>query len=129
VTAELRRLTRFALVGVGNTLLTVAAFALLVGLAAAPPVASAAAFAVGAVNGYVLNRRWTFAGAQGGPATIARYAAVQGLGAALSAGGVALATTDLSLQHMAAEALVLPCVTLVTYTLARRVVFGGPELA
>jgi putative flippase GtrA len=128
MTTELTRLVRFGLVGVANTLLTIAAFAVLTGdgMAAAP--ASAVAFALGALNGYNLNRRWTFRVAGGQPKTLARYVAVQALGAALSAGGVAL-VTDLSLARLAAEAVVLPCVTLITYTLSRVLVFGGPELA
>ena len=126
--SEVGRLLRFCVVGAANTLLTLASFAALtaVGLAAAP--ASAAAFGVGAVNGYVLNRRWTFR-ARGGAATMARYVAVQMLGAALSAGGVTVASTDLALRHLAAEAIVLPPVTLITYALSRRVVFRAPELA
>ena len=52
-----------------------------------------------------------------------------GLGAALSAGGVALATSDFSVRRLAAEAVVLPIVTLVTYLLSRNLVFGGPEPA
>jgi hypothetical protein len=60
---------------------------------------------------------------------VARYVAVQALGAALSAAGVALAITDLDFQHLAAEVLVLPWVTLLTYTLSRRLVFARREIA
>jgi putative flippase GtrA len=127
--AELGRLVRFGLVGVSNTLLTVALFALLTGLRVPAAPASALAFAAGAVNGYRLNRAWTFRVARGGAVVLARYAAVQALGAGLSAGGVALMTTDLSLRRLAAEAVVLPVVTIITYTLSRRVVFGGLEAA
>jgi putative flippase GtrA len=129
MTAELRRLVRFGLVGVSNTLLTVAVFALLTRSGVGAAVASALAFAAGAANGYRLNRRWTFRVTHGGPQTVARYVAVQGLGAGLSAAGVALAITDFDFQHMAAEAIVLPCVTLVTYTLSRRLVFVAREIA
>jgi putative flippase GtrA len=76
----------------------------------------------------VLNRSWTFR-AHGGPATLARYVAVQALGALFSAGGVTLASTDLSLRRLAAECLVVPLVTLMTYTLSRRIVFRGSRLA
>jgi putative flippase GtrA len=127
--AEAERFVRFCLVGVSNTILTLATFALLGALAIAPAPASALAFAVGAANGYVLNRSWTFRSARRGPATIARYVAVQALGALFSAGGVALASADLSLPRFVAEAIVLPFVTLLTYTLSRRIVFGGSRLA
>jgi putative flippase GtrA len=125
MTEELGRLVRFGLVGMSNTLLTVSLFVLLTHAGVAPTVASACGFALGAGNGYVWNRAWTFRAA-GGPAVLGRYVAVQALGAALSAAGVALATTDLELRRLAAEVLVLPPVTIVTYLLARRVVFLQP---
>jgi putative flippase GtrA len=129
MTAELRRLVRFGLVGVSNLLLSVAVYAVLTRAGLGAAAASALAFGAGAANGYHLNRRWTFRGTDGGPRIVARYVAVQALGAALSAAGVALAITDLDFQHMAAEVLVLPWVTLLTYTLSRRLVFARRELA
>jgi putative flippase GtrA len=127
MTAELGRLVRFGLVGLSNTILTVLTFALLMHIGTAAPEASALAFGAGAVNGYRLNRGWTFRATAGGAATIARYVAIQALGAGLSAGGMAMLSNELQLQHLVAEALVLPVVTLVTYTLSRRL-FCGPEL-
>lgn len=117
------RLVRFGLVGVSNTVLTLAAFEVLTRAGVEATAASGLGFAAGAANGYQLNRWWTFH-ARGGVTTLARYVAVQALGALLSAAGVALATTDLSLRKLAAECIVLPLVTLVTYTLARSVVFS-----
>jgi putative flippase GtrA len=51
---------KFALVGVSNTLLSLAVYSLLVAAGEWYPLAAGLAFAAGAVNGYVLNRRWTF---------------------------------------------------------------------
>ena len=127
--AELERMVKFGLVGLSNTVITFTTFVVLVHLGVAAAVASAAGFALGAANGYRLNRAWTFRGARGGAGTVARYVAVQGLGALLSALGVALASSDLELRKLVAEGLVLPFVTLLTYVLSRRVVFGGPRLA
>jgi putative flippase GtrA len=121
--AEIVRFVRFGVVGISNTVLTLVAYEVLVRVGMADTAASGLGFAVGAANGYLLNRSWTFH-AQGGTATLARYVAVQGLGALLSAAGVALATSDLSLRKLAAECVVLPLVTLLTYTLARTVVFS-----
>ncbi len=127
--AEVTRLARFCAVGVVNTLLTLAVFAVLTRLGCAAPVASALAFGTGAVNGYMLNGRWTFRGAAGGPSTLVRYVAVQAFGAALSAAGVALVSSDLAVRHLAAEAIVIPFVTITTYSLSRRLVFGAPKVA
>lgn len=125
---ELGRLVRFGIVGLSNTALTIASFALLAAVGVPAPVASALAFAVGAVNGYRLNRAWTFRATGGGPGLLARYVAVQGLGAILSAIGIAIISHDLPVGHLVAEALVLPVVTAVTYLLSRRV-FCGPQVA
>jgi putative flippase GtrA len=116
---ELRRLGRYALVGATNTVLTLVAFAALTraGLAVAP--ASAVAFAAGAANGYRLNRRWTFATDARGHAVVARYVAIQALGAGTSAGGAAALTGLLALARLAAEVSILPAVTAMTYLLTR----------
>jgi putative flippase GtrA len=125
---EMARFVRFGVVGVSNTVLTLVAYEILTLLGLADTAASALGFAVGAANGYLLNRSWTFH-ADGGMAMLARYVGVQGLGALLSAAGVDLATSDLSLRKLAAECVVLPAVTLLTYTLARTVVFSSARSA
>jgi putative flippase GtrA len=56
-----RQLARFLVVGVGNTALSFVAYRLLLALGAWYVIAAPIAFAVGAVNGYIFNRRWTFA--------------------------------------------------------------------
>jgi putative flippase GtrA len=119
---EMTTFARFGAVGVANTAITLAVYALLVGIGVPAPAASALGFAVGAANGYVLNRSWTFR-ADGDAATFVRYVAVQGLGALLSAVSVGVATTDLALHKLVAECVVVPVVALVGYGLARSVVF------
>ena len=125
---EAARFMRFGVVGASNTVLTLAAYEVLTHVGVAATAASGMGFAVGAANGYVLNRSWTFR-ARGGAATLVRYLVVQALGALLSAAGVGLATSDLSLRRLAAECVVLPAVTLVTYALARTVVFSSARRA
>jgi putative flippase GtrA len=129
VRAELVRMVRFAVVGASNTVLTLAVFTILTRIGVAATEAAAAGWVAGATNGYRLNRAWTFRGAAGGTPTMLRYAAVQLLGAALSGAGVAVASSDLELRRLLAEITVLPVVTLITYVLSRRLVFGRPELA
>jgi putative flippase GtrA len=119
--AELSRLARFCAVGASNTAITLAAYAALVAAGGRPAAASAAAFALGALNGYHWNARWTFA-VRG---TLWRYVAVQGLGAGLSAAGVAVAR-GAGAPRLAAEVVILPAVTLITYCLSRRFVFPVP---
>jgi len=69
---------KFALVGASNTLLSLALYSVLVAAGEWYPLAAGIAFAAGAVNGYALNRRWTFRrGSAGAPL---KYLAVQLLG-------------------------------------------------
>jgi putative flippase GtrA len=118
-------LARFLVVGASNTLLTLAVYALL--LAAGLPylAALAPAYGLGALNGYTLNRAWTFrAGAFRGVA-LARYVLVQAAGLALNAALLAVLVRDLGADELLGQALVLPVVTGVLFVVNRQWVFGG----
>ncbi len=75
-----RQLARFLLVGLANTALSFVVYRILLALEMPYVLAAPLAFAAGAVNGYVFNRRWTFAARDSTRARIA-YLAVQGVGA------------------------------------------------
>jgi putative flippase GtrA len=55
-----RQLARFAVVGVANTLISLVSYRLLLAVDVPYVVAAPIAWAFGAVNGYIFNRRWTF---------------------------------------------------------------------
>jgi putative flippase GtrA len=115
---------RFGLVGAINTALTLGAYALLVLVGVPGPVAGALGWAVGAANGYRLNRGWTFRSALRGVTPAARYVAVQALGAGLDALGIWLVVGHAGLPRFEGEIAILPAVTLVTFTLCRGWVFA-----
>ena len=71
---------RFLLVGLGNTAVSFIAYRLLLDASTPYVIAAALGFAVGAVNGYVWNRRWTFAARDSTRARVL-YVAVQVVGA------------------------------------------------
>jgi putative flippase GtrA len=75
------QLARFLVVGVGNTAVSFVVYRLLLALGAWYVLAAPLAFAAGAVNGYIFNRRWTFAARDTMRARIL-YVVVQLLGAA-----------------------------------------------
>jgi putative flippase GtrA len=75
-----RQLARFLLVGVGNTALSFVVYRLLLALGTPYVLAAPLAFAAGAVNGYVFNRRWTFVARDSTRARVL-YVAVQAVGA------------------------------------------------
>jgi putative flippase GtrA len=115
---------RFALVGATNTALTLCAYALLVLVGVPGPLAGAVGWALGAANGYRLNRGWTFRSALRGLTPAARYVAVQALGAALDALGVWLVVGHGHLPRLEGEIAILPAVTLLTFALCRGWVFA-----
>jgi len=115
---------RFVLVGATNTALTLGAYALLVLTGVPSPMAAALGWALGAANGYRLNRGWTFRSALRGLTPAARYVAVQALGAGLDALGVWLAVGDGHLHRLEGEIAILPAVTLLTFALCRGWVFA-----
>jgi putative flippase GtrA len=115
---------RFGVVGATNTALTLAAYALLT-LAGLPgPVAAALGWALGAANGYRLNRGWTFRSALRGVSPAARYVAVQALGAGVDALAVWLVVGHGHLPRVEGEIAILPAVTLLTFALCRAWVFA-----
>ena len=86
--------------------------------------AGAVGWGVGAVNGYLLNRAWTFRGAARGAVPAARYVVVQLMGSALNAALVAIAVGHEHLPRVAGELAVLPPVTILTFVLCRGWVFA-----
>jgi putative flippase GtrA len=115
---------RFLVVGATNTALTLGAYALLV-LAGVPgPLAAALGWTLGAINGYRLNRGWTFRSALRGVSPAARYVAVQALGAGLDALGVWIVVGHGHLPRLEGEIAILPAVTLLTFALCRGWVFA-----
>ena len=114
---------RFALIGASNTALSWLAYAALLGMGVEAVLAAAAAFALGALNGYVWNSRWTFR-ATGRRFALVRYVAVQlGGMAATSALVWALAAPA---GRYSAYAVATVTVTLATFTANRYWTFARP---
>jgi putative flippase GtrA len=103
------QLGRFLAVGLSNTALSYVVYAALVEVV---PywIAGALAFAAGAVNGYVLNRRWTFAAPDSGGARL-RYLAVQLGGLVAVTVLLRLLVSDAGVHRLWAYALAVPPVT------------------
>ena len=124
---ETLRVVRFCVVGVSNTVIALGTFLVLVRLGLPAPLASGLAFCVGAVNGYQLNRRWTFSGFSRTSHAWLRYAVAQGTGALASAGGV-FVLTHAGWPRLAAECVILPCVTAALYSVSRLLVFRSASV-
>ena len=100
---------RFLVVGLSNTALSFVVYAALVEVV---PywIAGALAFAAGAVNGYLLNRRWTFAAPDSGGARL-RYLAVQVGGLVAMTVLLRLLVSDAGVHRLWAYLAAVPPVT------------------
>jgi putative flippase GtrA len=121
------QLVRYGLVGTTNTALTIATYAALIALGASVAVAAATGWGVGAVNGYCLNRGWTFRSALTGARPAVRYVIVALVGAGLDAIATSVAVGHDHLPRLAGEVAILPAVTVVTFVLCRQWVFAVTE--
>lgn len=110
---------RYGAVGVSNTLVSAACYAGTLALGAGAVIAATVAFALGSANGFVWNRRWTFARAA--HASPLRYLVVQGAG--LAATDLLIGALDPELGHAVAWVLTTGVVTLGTFAGNRRFAF------
>jgi len=111
---------KFGIVGVSNTLLAFATYTVLLKVFGVWYVAaSGIGFAVGAVNGFLLNRRWTFREHSGDAFTPVRWAIVQSCGLGLNLGLVYLFVHDLGLDELVGQIPATAIVTVLTFTANR----------
>jgi putative flippase GtrA len=123
------QLTRFAVVGATNTILTLVSYALLVAAGAPAVAAAVASWTLGAANGYRLNRAWTFASAARGASPALRYCGVQAVGAGVDAAAVWALVAQAHAPRLAGAAAALPLATALTFALCRQWVFAGERPA
>jgi putative flippase GtrA len=108
------QLCRFAVVGLSNTALSYVLYTALVAAHVPYPLAGAVGFTAGAVNGYTLNRRWTFA-APDSRRSRGRYLLVQ-LGGLGATSALLWLVVTIGAARPAAYAVTIPIVTLATFS-------------
>ena len=120
---------RFAIVGVSNTLISLIVYTLLFKVFGVNYlVASAIGFVVGAINGFLLNRAWTFQGHEGDAFTPVRWAIVQTCGLGLDELLLYLGVHELgSVDKIAAQALAIVIVVVLTFLANRAWTFRAPR--
>ena len=109
--------------GLANTVLSFAAYHLLLDVGTPYVPAAALAFAVGTVNGYVFNRRWTF-GARASTRARLVYVVVQMLGAAATSLLVLLAVRVAGSGKLLAYLEAIPLVTMCMFLANRTWTFA-----
>jgi putative flippase GtrA len=111
---------KFGIVGVSNTVLAFAIYTVLLKVFGIWYLAaSAIGFVLGAVNGFLLNRRWTFAGHVGDSLTPVRWGVVQGCGLALNEGLLYLFVDGASIEKLLSQAFATVIVTVLTFFVNR----------
>jgi putative flippase GtrA len=118
---------RFLVVGAGNTLLSFVVYRLLLAFGTPYAIAAPLAFVVGAVNGYVFNRRWTFAARDSVRARVL-YVAVQGFGALSTSLLVLLFVWLAGMGRVWAYVAAVPPVTLYMFAASRLWTFADRSL-
>jgi putative flippase GtrA len=130
IPAVIVQFVKFGIVGISNTLITFAVYTLLLKVFGVWYIAaSAIGFVVGAVNGFLLNRRWTFAGHVGDAYTPVRWGVVQSAGLALNLGLLYLLVHDAGVDELIAQALATIVVTISTFLVNRAWTFRHEPLA
>ena len=116
VPVVLVQFVKFGIVGISNTLIMFAVFTLLLKVFGVWYIAaSAIGWSVGAVNGFLLNRRWTFAGHVGDSRTPVRWAVVQSCGLGVNLGLLYLLVHYAKLDELIAQAFATVFVTVTTF--------------
>lgn len=111
-----RQFAKFGVVGVSNTLLSFAVYTILIKVFGVWYVAaSAIGFAIGAVNGFLWNRAWTFRGHVGDSLTPVRWFVVQGCGLLVNLGLVFAFVDGAGLDKLVGQAVTIAIVTVLTF--------------
>jgi len=115
---------KFGLVGVSNTVITYAVFTVLEEVFGVWYIAaSGIGFAVGATNGFLLNRSWTFRGHGEDNGAAVRWFTVQGCGLLLDLGLIAAFVEWGHLNKLVAQAFATVIVVVITFFVNRRWTF------
>jgi putative flippase GtrA len=117
------QLVRFLVVGLSNTVLSFLVYRLLLAIGAWYVLAAPLAFAAGALNGYVFNRRWTFAAPDTTRARVS-YVVVQAAGALSTSLLVLFFVRALGTGRVWAYLVAIPPVTLCMFAANRLWTFG-----
>lgn len=111
---------KFGIVGVSNTLLTLVIYTVLLKVFGVWYLAaSAIGFAVGATNGFLLNRRWTFREHVGDALTPVRWGVVQTGGLGVNEALLYVLVHDAHLDKLVAQVCATAVVTVTTFVVNR----------
>ena len=119
-TALLIQFVKFGVVGISNTLITLVVYTVLLKVFGVWYLAaSAIGFAAGAVNGFLLNRRWTFRGHVGDAFTPVRWGIVQSCGLGINEALLYVFVHHAHIDKLLAQVCATVVVTITTFFVNR----------
>lgn len=114
--AAVGQFVRYGVVGITNTLVFLAAYAICVHLGVWYIAASAIGYTAGSINGYILNRRWTFrAGHLSHTTSAGRYTVVQIVAALANLGLLYVFVDGLGANRIVGQVIVIVIVQLLSF--------------
>jgi putative flippase GtrA len=119
------QLSKYLIVGATNTAISYVVYVVLVVISVHVALAAALAWAAGATNGYILNRRWTFRAPDSWRAR-RRYAAIMSGAALVNAAAVWALVNGAQIPRLAAYAVAVPPVTVAAFAAMRAFAFDRP---
>lgn len=119
-----RQFSRFVTVGLSNTAISFIIYVGLLSVGVVYWLSGAIGFAAGAINGYLLNRRWTFASPDSWRTRI-RYVVVQLAGLFGTAALLWVLVSPVPIGRVGAYGVVIPVVTVTTFLVNRNWTFGA----
>jgi len=123
IAREWARMLRFIVVGFANTVIYAVLYFVFVGISLPYLAASILAFAIAIAVAYLLNHRFTFRAADHSAQLVARFFAVQGLGALVNVAALTMAVEWWGWAPVAAQLVILPPVVATTFVANRLIVF------
>jgi putative flippase GtrA len=112
---EMRRMVKYAIVGVLNVAIDFTLYALLVLIGVPYPLAKTMSLMVATANGYTINRMWTFRAGPYRHITLAKYAGVQAGSLAANVTVLALLVEIAGLNAIVAQAIALPFIAVLSF--------------
>lgn len=125
--SELRRFSRYGIVGLGTNLSLYLLFLLLLQLTVQPVAAAGICYVLGVAMSYLLNRRWTFASTDSHWRDLAKFLCAYGLG--LVSTMLTLSLLLRVLSPASAQLLNIAITALVIYGCLRMLRFGSGRIS
>lgn len=120
---------RFIMVGLASNLVLFVLYLLLTAFGMSPKLAMTVLYAMGAMQTFIFNKRWTFAHRGLSQASCLKYVAVSIFAYLLNLTALLVLVDDLGYPHQVVQAVMIICIALMLFLLQKFWVFRAPTTA